>query len=284
MNAVKNSMTNVYPWLAALVLCAPASVAAQETSYARQVKPFLARYCLECHNASTTKGDLDLETFKGMMQGGKSGPVVMPGKPDASRLVLLPEHKDKPPMPPKKARQPKPDEVTVLRAWVAAGARDDSANVRVALPELKARKQRLAPLTTLAYSPDGKWLVAGQHKSVVIVNPAAGSVATKLPSYEDGKVTAVAFSPDQKRLAIAASIPGSSGEIQLLFAATGAFPYMAPQQAMRAGHKDAILDLAFSPDGRMLASTGYDRLIKLWDAATGTELRTLKDHSDAVYG
>ena len=52
--------------------------------------------------------------------------------------------------------------------------------------------------------------------------------------------------------------------------------------ALLVGHKDAILDLAFSPDGAVLASAGYDRLIKLWDPRSGKELRTLRDHSDEM--
>src|SRR5437588_12859652 len=140
--------------IVALLASLGGRASAEPPSYARQVKPFLGRFCLECHNASTTKGDLDLETYKGMMQGGKSGAVIVPGKPDESRLVLLPEHKDKPPMPPKKALQPKPEEVAVLRSWVASGAKDDSANVRVTLPEIKPRKHLPAPITALAYPPD----------------------------------------------------------------------------------------------------------------------------------
>src|SRR5207302_8463437 len=38
-----------------------------------------------------------------------------------------------------------------------------------------------------------------------------------------------------------------------------------------------------SPDGKVLASCGYDRLIKLWHVDTGKEIRELRDHSDAVY-
>ena len=41
--------------------------------------------------------------------------------------------------------------------------------------------------------------------------------------------------------------------------------------------------MAFSPDGAQLATAGYDRLIKLWDVATAKEIRTLRDHIDAIY-
>src|SRR5262249_31007111 len=49
-------------------------------------------------------------------------------------------------------------------------------------------------------------------------------------------------------------------------------------------HDDVIQYLAFSPDGKILASAGYDRLIKLWDLKAGKLLHVLKDHSDSVYG
>ena len=42
--------------------------------------------------------------------------------------------------------------------------------------------------------------------------------------------------------------------------------------------------MALAPDGKTLATCGYDRLVKLWDVASGKEIRTLRDHSDSVYG
>jgi WD40 repeat protein len=47
-------------------------------------------------------------------------------------------------------------------------------------------------------------------------------------------------------------------------------------------HADEALAVAFSPDGKTLASGGADRVLRLWDAATGKELRTLPGHIDSV--
>ena len=44
------------------------------------------------------------------------------------------------------------------------------------------------------------------------------------------------------------------------------------------GHLRAVFSVAFSPDGKRLASGGSDKTIKLWDANTGKELHTLKGH------
>ena len=48
------------------------------------------------------------------------------------------------------------------------------------------------------------------------------------------------------------------------------------------GHQDVITRIAWSPDGRLLASPSVDRTIFLWKAQTGQFLRTLTGHSDRV--
>jgi WD40 repeat protein len=42
--------------------------------------------------------------------------------------------------------------------------------------------------------------------------------------------------------------------------------------------------VTFSPDGRRLASAGEDWTVKIWDAATGSEIRNLRGHTDRVSG
>jgi len=48
------------------------------------------------------------------------------------------------------------------------------------------------------------------------------------------------------------------------------------------GHTGRVTSVAFSPDGRLLASGSYDKTIKLWEVATGREVRTLKGHTWGV--
>src|SRR5262245_10201635 len=55
-----------------------------------------------------------------------------------------------------------------------------------------------------------------------------------------------------------------------------------PSLVVQAGHQSSIETVAFSPDGKLIASGSIDRTIKLWDVATGRELRTLSGHSDHV--
>lgn len=49
------------------------------------------------------------------------------------------------------------------------------------------------------------------------------------------------------------------------------------------GHSDSIRSIAFSPDGKILASGSYDKTIKLWNVGTGREIYTFQGHSDSVY-
>ncbi len=48
------------------------------------------------------------------------------------------------------------------------------------------------------------------------------------------------------------------------------------------GHRSTVLGVAFRPDGKVLASTGKDNTIRLWNVATGSEVRMLEGHKGNI--
>src|SRR5262245_55371789 len=83
-----------------LPLAALAQAPATPTpDFDRDIFPLLHDRCLECHSGTKTKGGLDLHTREGMLQGGDTGPAVVPGKSDKSLLFAKVSRGE---MPPKK--------------------------------------------------------------------------------------------------------------------------------------------------------------------------------------
>jgi WD40 repeat protein len=251
-------------------------------SYAKDIKPFLAKYCFECHNGPKAKAELDLSTYQGFLKGGISFPGFVPGKPDESFSVTLVEGKSKPVMPPKGKPQPSAEEKKLLRAWVAAGAKDDSKAVTVTLPDIKPRGQREPPIAALAYRPNGQWLAIGTHKQLLLGDLSRNGSVGK-PLEEPAPITVLSWNPTRSLLAVAHGTSGVSGGVHFCIWDDLAPGKLKPGQQI-AAHADLIHDVTFGPDGKLLATCSYDRLIKLWDVESGKEIRTLKDHSDAIYG
>src|SRR5437867_3306904 len=63
--------------------------------FEKEILPILKSNCLACHNQTTTKGELVLETPQTILKGGESGPVIVPGKSDGSLLLKLAAHQQK---------------------------------------------------------------------------------------------------------------------------------------------------------------------------------------------
>src|SRR5436305_381039 len=65
----------------------------------------------------------------------------------------------------------------------------------------------------------------------------------------------------------------------------GLAPLAAQQPHVRAilrAHTDRVLSVAFSPDGKTLASVSFDKTVRLWETATGKNTATLAGHTDRV--
>src|SRR5215204_4013354 len=60
--------------------------------FEREILPIFRTSCLACHNRTTTKGGLILETPQTILKGGEDGPVVVPGKSAESPLLELSAH------------------------------------------------------------------------------------------------------------------------------------------------------------------------------------------------
>jgi WD40 repeat protein/DNA-binding SARP family transcriptional activator len=112
------------------------------------------------------------------------------------------------------------------------------------------------------FSPDGR-LIAGEGWEEVFVWSVddAGIVARM----QERQVTALAFSPDGRRLATGSL----EGGLKLWEARTGR------QLDSLTGNLGQVLDLAFSPDGARLATSSSDGTVRLWDVRTGWQTLTL---------
>jgi uncharacterized membrane protein len=91
------------------------------------VQPVLRKNCTTCHGSSKVKGELRLDSFAALRQGGEHGSVVRAGDVDGSemlrRVTLPPDHEE---AMPAEGRPPlKEEEVALLRWWIASGASED---------------------------------------------------------------------------------------------------------------------------------------------------------------
>src|SRR5688572_2324384 len=103
--------------------------------FEKKVRPLLSEHCYQCHSAKAEKGikgGLALDTRDATLRGGDAGPAVVPGSPDASRLIRAVRWKDDLKMPPKKPLPP--EQVAVLEQWVKMGAPDPRVGGAPAAP------------------------------------------------------------------------------------------------------------------------------------------------------
>src|SRR3954453_24227748 len=68
--------------------------------FEKSVRPLLAEHCFECHGAKKQKAGLRLDSREAMLEGGDSGPAIVPGHPEQSLVAKVVKYQDEPRMPP----------------------------------------------------------------------------------------------------------------------------------------------------------------------------------------
>lgn len=277
--------------------------AANLTNYQDHVLPILKARCASCHNPDKRKSGFAVTSFALLKEGGSSGPAIVPGDPDGSRLVRLIKHEEEPFMPP--SGDPlKPEEIETIRKWIADGAPAD-ANDK---PMAKAEAAPAAPqetfvaatfadtppmpeVTLAAASPlSGRGVVAravdanprsplmavGGNREVLLYNLETFAPLGALP-FPEGDIFTVTFSLSGELLAVAGGEEGATGLCVVYNVRTG------ERVGTYGEYYDTVLAADISPDQRMIALGGPNKKVRIYAMDTGAEMYNLESHTDWIY-
>src|SRR3954453_12402408 len=112
-------MRRLLPCLVAGLFVHAVPVRAQDVDFQRDIRPILSNHCFKCHGPAKQERGVRLDVREGALKRS----AVVPGKPEASKLIARVCLDDEDRMPPPEAGEKlKPAQVELLRKWIAAGA------------------------------------------------------------------------------------------------------------------------------------------------------------------
>ena len=114
-------MRSILPVLACFSLIG--SLPAAPVDYLADVKPIFAEHCTRCHGPQKQSSGLRLDTAAFAMQGGNSGPVIVPGKSAESRLMKAIRSETGAPSMPAGGSKLSPEKIIHISKWIDQGAK-----------------------------------------------------------------------------------------------------------------------------------------------------------------
>jgi predicted nucleic acid-binding Zn-ribbon protein len=258
----------------------------QWISFKDQIAPIFHNRCVACHNIRNSQGRYNMANFDAMVSESESGHAISPGQADLSLLVQMIEDGSMP----FDADPLSAEEIALVRRWVDLGARievdaDRSAPLirlmpRVKHPEPPKTYSTPIPVTALAISNGGKILASSGYHEVLLwslADDGSARLITRIANVAQ-RVHGLAFHPTENWLAVASGTPGQLGEVKLFDWQSG--DVIADLMAS----EDEMFDVAFSPDGKRLASCGADGAIAIFDRTEAGTWRSMiiEDHADWV--
>jgi WD40 repeat protein len=299
--------------LLGFALVEPASAA--EPTYWQDVRPILRKHCTVCHSVRNVRelevsGGLVMDTYDTVVKNQKK-PLVASGKSGDSFLIHIITTTDLDKRMPLGGKALPDDALAVLKNWIDTGAKEGTrpeteAAIVVVKPPSRTRKLPvvltttttppsgafgsgtpaplqlalpvgpLAPIAAVVFSPDGKLLATGAYGRVTVWDMATLQPVKTLTNVL-GAVNDLRFSPDGKLLAVSGGQPSAKGDLRLYSVADWKL------LAVLGGHEDVVNSVAFSSDGKRLASASFDKTVRVWDLTTFKQEKAFTDHSDFVY-
>jgi WD40 repeat protein/mono/diheme cytochrome c family protein len=255
----------------------PQSGQADKVSYYRDVRRIFQQHCQGCHQPAKAMGGYVMTSHAELLRPGESGdPAVVPGKPEASKVVSQIATGNPPAMP--KGRDPlNAKETQLIRKWIAEGAKDDTpASARQVVDADHPPSYVLPPIvTSLDYSPDGGILAVAGYHEVLLMKPDGSSILARLVGLSE-RVQSLAFSPNGKQLAVTGGDPGRFGEVQI---------WDVTQRKLKVAVSitfDTVYGASWSPDGSKVAFGCADNTLRAIDAQTGKQVLYQGAHGDWV--
>lgn len=271
----------------ALLSVITAAAQAADLEFYRDVYPFLKSNCISCHNKTTTKADLNMETPELMIKGGENGPSIVPGKSAESLIVTASLHKDDMEMPPPNNKSGAvnltPAEIEILKRWIDQGAKSSTRQERAVV--LQAFSASVDPIYAVAMSKDGRFTACGRANDIFIYDMATRQLAARIPDAHKALVQSLAFSPDGRHLA-----SGSFREVKIW--------RMEPQKAapaitvakaaddallkkIAAATKLTVLSSALASDGKTAVTGLADGSVRVFESASLKPLAELRGTLDS---